>query len=288
MKVNNHKFLSVFLAAVFCMAAFALSVSAEGYFSSDESGNTTPPDYIGSITVNTEGIGIETDSAAEKIGDDEVDLDSFFDDLFNVFGGTSALTPVGNMTLIDDILQDESTTNIQSLENEQKSKQFITVQTKNGNYFYIIIDRSGDTENVYFLNLVDESDLFALLEDGETEPVETEPAPVCICEEKCITGEINTACEICTVKMKDCIGKEPVQVVPEPEPDTENSNSGLLLIVLLLAVVGGTAVYFLKFRDSKPTASGTTDLDDYDFGEEDDEEIEYENAEDEDEINARN
>ncbi|MBR3996826.1 MAG: DUF4366 domain-containing protein [Clostridia bacterium] len=284
MKPNKYRFLSVLLAAVFCMAALALSVSADGYYSSDESGSTTPPDYIGSITIDTEGIGIETDSAATDIEEDEVDLDSFFDDLFNVFGGTDALTPVGNMTLIDDIMQDESNTTVQSMENEQKSKQFITVQTKNGNYFYIIIDRSGDTENVYFLNLVDETDLFALLEDGEPVPEETEPAPVCICEEKCITGDVNTDCEICAVKMKDCTGKEVVQTVPDPEPQPQKNNSGALLIVLLLALGGGAAVYFLKFRKDKPQTAGTTDLDDYEF---DDDEVEYENAEDEDESDAR-
>ncbi|MBQ8332317.1 MAG: DUF4366 domain-containing protein [Clostridia bacterium] len=283
MKPNNRKILSVFLAAVFCMAAFALSVSADGYYSSDESGNTTPPDYIGSITIDTEGIGIETDSAVTDI-EDEVDLDSFFDDLFNVFGGTDALTPVGNMTLIDDILQDESTTNVQRLENEQKSKQFITVQTKNGNYFYIIIDRSGDTENVYFLNLVDEADLFALLEDSEPVSEETAPEPVCICEEKCITGDINTDCEICAVKMKNCTGKEVVQTVPDPEPQPQKNNSGAILTVLLLALGGGAVVYFLKFRKDKPQTSGTTDLDDYEF---DDDDVEYENVEDEDDTNAR-
>lgn len=285
MKPNKRKFLSVLLAAVFCMAAFALSVSADGYYSSDESGSTTPPDFIGSITIDTEGIGIEIDSAATDIEEDEVDLDSFFDDLFNVFGGTDALTPVGNMTLIDDILQDESNESIHRLENEQKSKQFITVQTKNGNYFYIIIDRSGDTENVYFLNLVDEADLFALLEDGEPVPEETEPAPVCICEEKCAVGEVNTDCEICAVKMKNCTGKEVVQTVPDPESQPQKYNSGALLIVLLLALGGGAAVYFLKFRKDKPQTAGTTDLDDYEF---DDDEVEYENAEDEDDTNARN
>ncbi|MBQ7930449.1 MAG: DUF4366 domain-containing protein [Clostridia bacterium] len=284
MKLNKHKILSAMLAVIFCMAAFALSVSADGYYSSDESGKTSPPAAIDSITITTEGVGIEVDSAATEIEDnEEVDLDSFFDDLFSVFGGTDALTPVGNMTLIDDIIQDESNTTVQSMENEQKSKQFITVQTKNGNYFYIIIDRSGDTENVYFLNLVDEADLFALLEDGEPVPEENEPAPICTCEEKCAVGEVNTDCEICAVKMKNCGGKEAVQTAPNPEPQQQKNNSGILLIVLFLAVGGGAAVYFLKFRKDKPKTAGTTDLDDYDYGEDVDE-IEYESENEEDTI----
>jgi len=69
------------------------------------------------------------------------------------------LTPDGNLTLVDDI------------EGEQaEDKQFITVVTKNGNYFYIIVDRAGDTDNVYFLNMVDETDLLALIEEMEDAP----------------------------------------------------------------------------------------------------------------------
>ena len=61
-----------------------------------------------------------------------------------------SLTPNGNMTLVDDYVIGDT--------------QYITVQTKNGNYFYIIIDRNGETENVHFLNKVDEADLLPLLD----------------------------------------------------------------------------------------------------------------------------
>ena len=176
MKPNKHKsrLLTGLCAVIVCMAAFSVSASAAAYYASDESGKKVPPGTIDSITISTEDVELDNSgsNAATEIDGITVDLDSFFDNLFNIFGGTDALTPVGNLTLVDDILQDESTASVEKLENEQKSKQFITVQSKNGNYFYIIIDRSGDKENVYFLNLVDETDLFALLETEE----ETTPA----------------------------------------------------------------------------------------------------------------
>ena len=66
------------------------------------------------------------------------------------------LTPEGNATLVDDFYGD---------------KQLITVTTKAGNYFYILIDRANeDAETaVHFLNQVDEADLLALMEDGEVQ-----------------------------------------------------------------------------------------------------------------------
>lgn len=53
------------------------------------------------------------------------------------------------MTLVDDIKGDAA-----------KDKQFIVVQSRGGDYFYIIIDNAAECENrVHFLNQVNEADL---------------------------------------------------------------------------------------------------------------------------------
>lgn len=89
------------------------------------------------------------------------------------------LTPEGNMSLVDDISGEAS-----------EDKQFIVVQSKGGNYFYIVIDHAAEGENtVHFLNQVDEADLMAIIGEEET----TAPA-VCTCTDKCVAGAINTTC----------------------------------------------------------------------------------------------
>ena len=132
---------------------------------------------------------------------------------------------------------------------------------------------------------MDEADLLSLIEQEEQAP------PVCSCTVKCAAGAVNTACEVCAVNMSECAGPEPEPQEPDkpPEaPDTpetpEKKGGNPLIIVALLAVLGaGGTVAYLKFFKKKPDTKGSADLDDYDYGTEDDEdEPEDDDAPDED------
>ena len=233
------------LAPLLCAAALCLglTVPASAYYASNENGSNEPGGPITSVSVTTEPVAEPTLPA---------------------LGG---LTPDGNLALIDDILGGAY---YSSEEVGDSQMQFVTVESKNGNTFYLVIDHA--TGDVYFLNLVDEADLLALLED---EGYEVE----CDCETRCQPGEVDTDCPVCRTDLNECTGEEPEPTpepteapAAEPQKDSSSFNAAALLPIALIAVLGaGGAYYFLKVRKRKPDTSGSTDLDDYDFPDDEDE-----------------
>ena len=158
----------------------------------------------------------------------------------------SPLTPDGNLTLVDDIGSAEAA-----------GKQFITLVTKNGNYFYLIIDRDDKGENtVHFLNQVDEEDLFALLDDEDAEALRDKFSG----DDK---DEIET---VITPFVPSPIPTEVPEVVVK-----ENDSKGVLIgSIFCIAVVGAlAAVIFIIMRKKK--AEEAKPDPDADYHDEDDE-----------------
>ena len=91
------------------------------------------------------------------------------EDIVTVTDETSgALTPEGNLTLVDDYHTNYS---------DGSGQQFITLVSKSGNTFYLIIDRNAKgQQTVHFMNLVDEADLLALMEEEEAKKAAEEAA----------------------------------------------------------------------------------------------------------------
>lgn len=145
------------------------------------------------------------------------------------------LTPTGNAQLLDDVTDNENL-------------QFITVTARDGNVFYFVIDHGAESENVYFLNVVDEADLNALIEKEETE-VPEEPVP-----------------EPDTEKPD-----EDLVPIEDVEPEKPEGNNIGLIIILVIAVAAGIGGYYYKVILPKKKLKDADDIEDFDFGNEDDE-----------------
>ena len=166
------------------------------------------------------------------------------------------LTPKGNAQLVDDVSDNESL-------------QFITVTARDGNVFYFVIDKGAQSENVYFLNTVDESDLEALVEQTDKKPTASAKP-----EQPENTAETDLA----ETDKKD----NPNTKAEKSEQPEQKNNSGLFIVLALTAAVG-IGGYYYKVILPKKKLEQADDLDDFDF---EDEEIETVVNEDDTEDNA--
>ena len=157
------------------------------------------------------------------------------------------------------------------------NKQFVTLETKDGTVFYLVIDYDSpineeeEQYQTYFLNLVDAADLPALV--GEEEPEPEEAPPLCSCRDRCQVGKIDTTCPVCTADLAACLGEEP-EPEPEPEPEVQqpveepedNSSSAVTAVILLLVILAGGAVFVMKLlRRKEKTPSRPPEDDDEDY-----------------------
>ncbi len=147
------------------------------------------------------------------------------------------------------------------------NKQFITVQSRNGQTYYLVIDydKPIDEENelyeTYFLNLVDDRDLMSVLSEEEIVPT---PTP-----------------EIIYVTPEPTSMPLPTAVPStEPEkPEKQGMNqTGILALLVLLLAGGGAAFFFMKKKKGNVPANRM--LDESSFDDDEDEEEEESDEED--------
>ena len=160
----------------------------------------------------------------------------------------TALTPDGQGTVMDDVTDGDG-------------KEFFTITTPSENIFYLIIDKQRDSENVYFLNSVTEKDLMALAEKGDSSTSAVpDPAPVCVCKDKCEVGAVNTACPVCVLSMADCTGTVPVPSEPAEHPKEDGGSGSMVIVLLAVLAVGGAGWYFKIYKPKHDMA----DAEDFD------------------------
>lgn len=171
-------------------------------------------------------------------------------------------------------------------EQSKQGKEFYTIQTASDKVFYLIIDRDGEEEMVYFLTEITENDLLnATSDNSETLPKNSAALESAIpTEESALpnnNGEMPEDTEQTEEDTEDVENTEETESTEETEPEekTEEPNpfiSYILMGALAIAFIGG-AYYFKVVRKKKEDF-----IEDEDEDEEDEEELENESEEPED------
>ena len=166
------------------------------------------------------------------------------EDVVTVTDETSgALTPEGNLTLVDDYHTDYS---------DGSGQQFITLVSKSGATFYLVIDRNAKgQQTVHFMNLVDEADLLALMEEEDADAYTAE----------------KEAAEQDKLKAEEEAKKAAEEAAASGEEQPKENKvtkiaSGFLGVVVLIALAAGGIFYaFAKQKQKKQAEKEALDPD---------------------------
>ena len=175
---------------------------------------------------------------------------------------SGALTPEGNLTLVDDYHTNYS---------DGSGQQFITLVSKSGNTFYLVIDRNDKGENtVHFMNLVDETDLLALMEEEDADAYTAEKEAAAQAERDRLKAE-----EEAKKAAEEAAASGSEQ--PKENKITKYAATFLGVLALVGLAAGGGIYTFMKQKQKKqaekeapdPDANYTEDKGDFEIPVED-------------------
>ncbi len=174
-------------------------------------------------------------------------LPEVVEDVVTVTDETSgALTPEGNLTLVDDYHTNYS---------DGSGQQFITLVSKSGNTFYLVIDRNAKgQQTVHFMNLVDEADLLTLMEEEEADAYTAEKEAAAQAEQDRMKAE---------EEAKKAAEEAAASGTEQPkENKVTKIASGFLGVVVLIALAAGGIFYaFTKQKQKKQAEKEALDPD---------------------------
>lgn len=219
----------------------------------DAAGNITSQDYSPGSQTN-----IDIPVKDENTQDINIDVELGNKDYSSILDTSSLPAEQGQATMHDRTVTDGS---------DDGEKVFYTVNTAEGDTFYMLIDKKQNTDNVYLLNTVTRSDLAALAADNEVEQEngkEEDNLLTALQEEK---GDSNV-----------------------PDKTTSSSkDSGIspnIIILVLVLIIGGGYYYIKIYKNKKEQQMDimdAMDMEDFVAEENDDEddEVEFDIADDE-------
>ena len=174
-------------------------------------------------------------------------LPEMVEDIVTVTDETSgALTPEGNLTLVDDYHTDYS---------DGSGQQFITLVSKSGNTFYLVIDRNAKgQQTVHFMNLVDEADLLALMEEDAADAYTAEKEAAAQAEQDKLKAE-----EEAKKAAEEAAASGTEQ--PKENKITKYAATFLGMIALVALAAGGGFYAFMKQKQKKQAEKEALDPD---------------------------
>ena len=151
---------------------------------------------------------------------------------------SGALTPEGNLTLVDDYHTDYS---------DGSGQQFITLVSKSGATFYLVIDRnSKGAQTVHFMNRVDEADLLALMEEDAADAYTAEKEAAAQAEQDRLKAE---------EEAKKAAEEAAASGEEQPKENKVTKYAGAFLgVVALIALAAGGGFYFYRQQMQKKNA----------------------------------
>ena len=158
---------------------------------------------------------------------------------------SGALTPEGNLTLVDDYYTNYS---------DGSGQQFITLVSKSGATFYLVIDRnSKGAQTVHFMNLVDEADLLALMEEDAADAYTAEKEAAAKAEQDKLKAEEEAK--------KAAEEAEKAANAPKENKVTKYAAAFLGVIALIALAAGGGFYFFIQQKNKKQAEKEAIDPD---------------------------